>query len=134
MRAYILVLVMAGFVFAAENQPPASLTGRVTSVEEGSMEGVLVSAKRLDSTITTTVVSDEQGRYRFPAAKLQPGKYALRIRAVGYDLEGPQEVEISKDNSATADLKLTKTRDLAAQLSNAEWLTSFTGTEQQKSS
>jgi len=98
------------------------------------MEGVVVSAKKLDSTITISVVSDQQGQYRFPATKLQPGRYVLRIRAVGYDLDAPSEVEVSKDGTATADLRLTKTKDLAAQLSNAEWLTSFTGTEQQKAS
>lgn len=139
MRAYIVGLLIsvalaATFILGAENQPPSSLTGRVTSVEEGSMEGVLVSAKKIDSTMTITVVSDDQGRYRFPAAKLQPGRYALRIRAAGYDLDGPREVEVSRDAAATAGLKLTKTRDLAAQLSNAEWLSSFTGTEQQKAS
>jgi hypothetical protein len=41
------------------------------------MEGVLVSARRAASTMTVTVVSDAQGRYRFPSARLQPGAYAL---------------------------------------------------------
>jgi virginiamycin B lyase len=97
------------------------------------MEGVLVSAKKAGSTITITVVSDEQGQYRFPASKLSPGHYALRIRAVGYDLEGPTSVEIGEGNTA-ADLKLRKTADLAAQLSNAEWFASLPGTDQQKAS
>jgi carboxypeptidase family protein/uncharacterized protein DUF2442 len=71
-----------------------TLSGRVTSAEEGPMEGVLVSAKRTGSTITVTVVSDAQGRYAFPATKLEPGPYALRIRAVGYDLDTPAAVDI----------------------------------------
>jgi len=58
------------------------------------MEGVLVSAKRVGSTITVTVVSDQQGRYSFPEARLEPGRYALRIRAVGYDLESTDPIEI----------------------------------------
>jgi hypothetical protein len=98
------------------------------------MEGVLISARKTGSTITITVVTDEQGRYRFPSTKVQPGHYALRIRAVGYDLEGPKEVDVTAGQTTTADLKLTKTRDLAAQLSNAEWLSSFPGTEQEKAS
>jgi streptogramin lyase len=134
MRTYILGLLAAALFVTAENQPPAALTGHVSSVEEGPMEGVLVSAKKIDSTITITVVSDQQGQYRFPASKLQPGKYKLSVRAIGYDLEGSREAEVSNGSNATADLKLTKTHDLAAQLSNAEWLTSFTGTEQQKAS
>ena len=37
---------------------PAALQGTVTSAQEGAMEGVLVSAKKADSTVTVTVVSD----------------------------------------------------------------------------
>src|SRR5947208_9153951 len=129
--------LVAGLIQArvsAETSSSVALTGRVTSAEEGPMEGVIVSAKKAGSTITVSVVSDEQGRYRFPAAKLEPGAYSLRIRAVGYDLDGGREIEIAKGTATTADLKLTKARDLAAQLSNSEWLASFPGTDQQKAS
>jgi len=98
------------------------------------MEGVIVSAKKAGSTITISVVSDAEGRYRFPSAKLDPGPYSLRIRAVGYDLEGPRDVEVTKGTTTTADIKLITARDLASQLSNSEWLASFPGTEQQKAS
>jgi len=47
-----------------------ALTGLVTSADEGPLEGVLVSAKKTGSTITTTVVTDQGGRYRFPRARL----------------------------------------------------------------
>lgn len=96
------------------------------------MEGVLVSAKQAGSTITTTVVSDETGRYRFPRNKLGSGQYTLRIRAIGYDLDGSATVEVGEKSPATADLKLIKTKDLTLQLSNAEWLTSIPGSEAQK--
>src|SRR3954465_13079365 len=117
--AALAVIVGAGIgvVFAispaGQAQSPAALGGRVTSVEEGPMEGVLVSAKRAASTITVTVVSDAQGRYRFPAARLSPGAYTLKVRAVGYDLEGSQGIEVKANETATLDLKLTHARDLA---------------------
>src|SRR5580700_986639 len=66
-----------------QTQAPAALTGQVASTEEGPMEGVLVTAKRTGSTIAITVATDEQGRYRFPSGRLEPGHYAIRIRAVG---------------------------------------------------
>ena len=78
-------------LLTAQAQAPAALTGQVTSSEEGAMEGVLVSAKKDGSTITITVVSDAQGRYSFPPSKLEPGQYALRIRAIGYDLDRPAD-------------------------------------------
>src|SRR5687767_10230329 len=109
-----------------------ALTGTVSSAEEGSMEGVLVSARREGSNKTVTVVTDEKGVYRFPASRLEPGKYAITIRAVGYDLAGAPAPQVSARRAATADLKLVKAKDLAAQLTNAEWLHSAPGTPQQK--
>ena len=121
------ILISVGLAFAlagsgllpAQAQTPAALTGQVTSGEEGPMEGVLISAKKAGSTITITVVSDAQGNYSFPAAKLEPGQYSLRIRAVGYDLDRPASVDVAAQQPAKYDLKLRKTEDLAAQLSNA---------------
>jgi streptogramin lyase len=119
--------------FVAQAQSATALAGQVTSSEEGPMEGVLVSARKADSTLTTTVVTDQQGRYRFPRGRLEPGRYSLRIRAVGYDLESDANASVAAQET-TVDLKLRKARDLASQLTNAEWLESFPGTEEQKSS
>jgi virginiamycin B lyase len=113
-------------------QGQVALSGKVTSAEEGAMEGVLVSAKKAGSTVTITVVSDAEGRYSFPASKLAPGGYALRIRAVGYDLDNSSKVTVAAPAPTTLDLKLRKTEDLAAQLSNGEWLASIPGTDREK--
>ena len=96
------------------------------------MEGVLVSAKRDGSTVTITVVSDAKGQYSFPSSKLAPGRYALAIRAVGYELENSQPAEVAAQKTTQLDLKLRKAADLAAQLSNGEWLISMPGTDEQK--
>jgi streptogramin lyase len=109
----------------------AQLSGRVSSAEEGAMEGVLVSAKKPGSTITVTVVSDREGRYRFPEKKLTPGKYALSVRAVGYEIDGTNSVQLGHQ-PVVRDLSLRKSEDLAAQLSNGEWMASAPGTDQQK--
>ena len=111
-----------------------ALTGRVTSAEEGVMEGVLVSVKETGSSVTTTVITDQQGRYSFPQSRLEPGSYAVRIRAAGYDLSDATTVDVFSRNTTAADLKLQKARDLASQLSNAEWLASVPGTDAQKAS
>jgi streptogramin lyase len=96
------------------------------------MEGVLVGAKRDGSTMTVFVVSDSKGRYGFPQDRLEPGRYSLRVRAAGYDLESPGPAEIAAGKTTPLDLKLGTTKDLAAQLSNAEWLMSMPGTKEQK--
>src|SRR6266705_1827648 len=116
----------------AEGQAPAALTGQVTSDEEGPMEGVVVSAKLDGSTITVSVISDKQGRYAFPANRLEPGHYKLKIRAVGYDLDGPGVADVAAQKATTADLKLRKAKNIVPQLTNAEWMLSVPGTEEQK--
>src|SRR5258708_8023269 len=104
----------------------------VSSAEENAMEGVLVSATKEGSTVTFMVVTGKDGSFSFPASKLDPGQYVLRVRAVGYELDHHDAVEIPEQKAATLDLKLRKTADLAAQLSNGEWLASIPGTDQQK--
>src|SRR5215468_709076 len=111
-----------------------ALSGLVTSSEEGAMEGVLVSAKREGSTVTTTVVSDAQGHYSFPSSSLAPGRYSLRVRVTGYELDGAQTAEVKAETTSQLDLKLRKAEDLAAQLSNGEWLLRFPGITEQNQS
>lgn len=115
----------------AQDQP--AVTGTVTSDAEGAMEGVVVTAKKAGSIVSVSVISDAQGHYRFPADRLSSGQYALSIRAVGYDLAAAAKADVADEHTATVDLKLKKTRKLASQLSNAEWMMSIPGTEQQKS-
>jgi streptogramin lyase len=117
----------------SQAQTQTALTGLVSSADEPAMEGVLVSATRAGSTITTTVVTGSDGRFSFPADRLSPGKYNLAVRAVGYQLNAPATVEIPEQKTATQDIKLGKAADLAAQLSNVEWINSVPGTDAQKS-
>ncbi|MGA8318293.1 MAG: carboxypeptidase regulatory-like domain-containing protein [Bradyrhizobium sp.] len=126
--AGIICVLAAG---PSVQQARPALSGTVTAGSE-ALEGVLVSARKSGSTVTVTVVSGKDGRYSFPATKLEPGAYSLRIRAVGYDLDGPSQASVAADQTTTADLMLRATKDLASQLTNAEWLASMPGTDGQK--
>jgi len=126
----VFATLLAGMARVAAQAGPA-LAGKVTAGQD-ALEGVLVSANKSESTVTVTVVSDKDGRYSFPAVRLEPGQYSLRIRAAGYDLDGSASVAVAADKTATADLTLRKTQDLASQLTNAEWLASMPGTDAQK--
>ena len=96
------LLLASGIAFAvaldmsiqvgAQSSDKMALIGTVSSVQDGPIEGVLISAKKDRSTISLTVVSDVQGRYAFPAARLEPGRYSMRIRAVGYDEKPPSSI------------------------------------------
>src|SRR5580692_6326287 len=98
--SFVCLLGIAGLVTGplAAQQPAPALTGTVMAGPE-ALEGVLVSARKSGSTITVTVVSGKDGRYSFPAARLEPGQYSLRIRATGYDLDGPDRVLVAPDKT-----------------------------------
>jgi streptogramin lyase len=61
----------------------ALLTGTVTSDSGEKMGGVVVSAQAEGKLIITSVYTDEQGRYFFPA--LDDGAYNVWAQAVGYE-------------------------------------------------
>jgi virginiamycin B lyase len=114
-------------------QGQAGLTGTISSEAEGKMEGVVVTASRPDSIVQVSVTTDAQGRYAFPESRLAPGEYTINIRAVGYDIDAPTKATVESEKTTTTDIKLKKTKNLAGQLTNAEWMMSIPGTEEQKS-
>jgi virginiamycin B lyase len=126
------VLFQLGLAAPALAQSAAALAGSVSSAAEPVMEGVVVSAKKAGSTITVSVVTDDRGHYSFPAARLEPGHYTLSARAVGYDLDGPNAADVTAGQAAAADIKLKPTQHLANQLTNAEWMMSMPGSDEQK--
>ena len=127
-----LALPLGATMLSADERAPAALTGQVTSEPEGAMEGVVVTARKDNSIVSTSATSDAAGRYAFPENRLEPGRYIIAIRAIGYELGGPTTANVIAEQTAKVDLKLKKTGDLASQLSNAEWMMSIPGTEEQK--
>jgi streptogramin lyase len=138
---FVLAAAIGGMFAAASSRDVAAqspsdrgvaLSGDVSSAAEGKMEGVVVSARRQGANFTVSVVSDAGGKYSFPRTHLAPGKYDVSIRAAGFDLAGPATVDVSAGKTASANLTLQPTKDLASQLSSLEWALSMPGTEDQK--
>jgi hypothetical protein len=42
-------------------------------------------------------------------------------RAVGYEVDGPTKAIVQAEKTTTTDIKLKQTKNLASQLTNAEW-------------
>src|SRR5919109_1583450 len=105
----------------AQAQTPSVLSGQVTSTEEGPMEGVVITAKRDGSTISISVVTNAAGRFAFPAARLEPGHYALKAWAAGYELDGAKTADVASGQEVRCEIKLRKVKNLSAHLTNAEW-------------
>ncbi len=133
-RSAAVLALLGAASFGLQAQGGAALTGTVSSTAEGKMEGVLVTARLDGANYDVTVVTDAQGKYTFPRTHLKGvGKYAVKIRAVGFDLASPNTVDVAAGKAATLDLTLDKTKDLSKQLSSVEWLNSVAGTDEEKS-
>jgi virginiamycin B lyase len=127
-----ILFFAAGVCTPCLAQQTAALSGTVSSAEEGAMEGVVITAKKPGSIVSVSVTSDARGHFAIPKGRLEPGQYNLTIRAVGYENSAPAKADVSADGGANVELKLKKSRNLSAQLTNAEWLMSIPGTVEQK--
>jgi len=130
LAAILLQVPLASLL--AHAQTPSALTGQVTSAEEGSMEGVVISAREDGSTVSISVVTNAQGRFAFPAERLESGHYTLKARAAGYELDGVKDATVAAGQETKVEIKLRKVKNLSAHLTNAEWLMSMPGTDAQK--
>ena len=84
MRGQLLASVAGLVLVGAMSTASADqlLTGSITSASGQKLEGVLVSAKKEGSTITTSVYTDQNGEYFFPA--MADGKYQVWAQTLGF--------------------------------------------------
>jgi streptogramin lyase len=95
------------------------LWGHIQSADSKPLEGIVVSARNSDRTFTTSVFTDAQGNYFFPA--LDPGQYRIWAQAVGYQ-RSDAEVSLDSDKETRHDFGLATLDDFTMQLSGAEWV------------
>lgn len=65
----------------AETIHLASFCGRVTDPSHALVTGAAVTARQLETNITSSSVTDREGRFRFPYLKV--GQYQLTVRKTG---------------------------------------------------
>ena len=100
--------------------PSTELTGTVKGADGKPMEGVAVSAKAQGATITTSVWTNQNGAYAFPA--LDAGQYRVWAQAVGFD-RVLAEAAIAPGKATHQDFTLKPMEHiLNRQLSTAEWM------------
>jgi len=125
LTASAAVMLLDPTIQKAWAQDHAVLSGTVSSDAEGNLEGVVVTARKPGSITQVSVTTDAQGRYSFPENRLDPGEYTISIRAVGYDISSPTRAMVEPETTTTTDIALKKTKNLASQLTNAEWMMSI---------
>ena len=125
-----LVLATAAFAFAfhaptafsQSASPSAVLFGTVISSEGKPLEGIGVSARGANNSFTTTVYTDDAGRYFFPP--MESGQYKIWAQAVGFETS-KADAELSDGTKKQVDLKLATLADFHKQLSGTEWAASL---------
>lgn len=119
------VLAFAGARRAGSQSAPSaggSLSGMVKSAEGKPLEGVGVSARNALETFTTTVYTDDAGRYSFPP--LTAGAYKVWAQTIGFAV-AKSDASLSAGPEKQLDLSLTTLPNFYKQLSGTEWAASL---------
>ncbi len=72
----------------ASGGPTSNLVGLARASGGGALSGVVVSARQVGKSYTTSVFTDERGEYVFPP--LEHGRYEVWAQAVGFDIARAQ--------------------------------------------
>ncbi len=105
----------------AENAPP-SLVGTIRTSDGKPLEGVVVSARAANSTVTRSVFTDEAGEFFFPP--LDGGQYQVWAQTTGFDA-ARAEVRLEPSRTVRHALTMKPLADIAFQLQGSEWLASM---------
>src|SRR3984957_2627331 len=107
----------------SQSAPTAGvLSGIVKSSDGKPLEGVGVSARAVSETFTTTVYTDESGRYSFPP--MNSGQYKVWAQAVGFETS-KAEAGFADGAKKQVDLTLASLADFHKQMSGTEWAASL---------
>ena len=118
----LLLLARAQNIFSQSGSSSTLLSGSVKSADGKPLAGIGVSARGYSDTFTTTVYSDDAGRYSFPP--MRSGKYKIRAQAVGFEMS-LAEAELADGAKKQVDLSLASLADFHKQLSGTEWAASL---------
>ena len=112
----------------AQGAAPTPLAGTISAPTGEPMPGVAVSARTEGTPITTSVFTDDAGRYFFPplAPPLEGGRYRVWAQAVGYETASA-DVVLDPGRQMAQDFTLSAAADFTHQLSGVEWLDALPG-------
>src|SRR4030088_2656934 len=109
-------------ILAQSTPAKANLSGTVKSAEGKPLDGVGVSARNAGESFTTTVYTDQNGRYFFPP--VNSGQYKIWAQTIGFEI-AKAESELAGGDKKNVELTLHKLDDFHKQLSGTEWAASL---------
>ena len=102
-RNLSFAILVASAVYAAAQ---GTISGTVKDPAGAPFQGAFVRAQNTNTTITTIVLTDRQGRYR--TENLPPGEYLVRATAVGYEDHSRGGVQVAAARPVVLDFALQK--------------------------
>lgn len=81
-RAVLFTFAAAQIVSAQESVNFASISGRVTDPSGAVVEAAQVTARQIDTNLTSTSNTDREGRFRFPYLRI--GQYEIKVHHQGF--------------------------------------------------
>src|SRR3984893_12340603 len=111
------IYCLAQDILAQSASATAILSGTVKSSDGKPLEGVGVSARSAGDTFTTTVYTDQSGRYAFPP--VNSGQYKIWAQAVGFET-ATADVGLAGGAKKQVELTLPTLADFHKQLSGTE--------------
>src|SRR5215217_9374749 len=80
--SFVLALLIAPSVVAQSQITTGTIQGKVVDVNGAAVAGANVEIKNLDTNLTRSLRTDEEGR--FVAPQIQPGKYSVTVAKEGF--------------------------------------------------
>ena len=94
MKVLLSLFLMCVSATAAFAQANASVGGTASDASGALVPGVMVTARNVNTGLSTVVVTNETGNYQF--ASLQPGIYRLTASLPGFGTKTYEKVELSR--------------------------------------
>jgi len=88
-----VLLAVASVVFAQTQSTTGTIQGTVTDANGANVPGASVEIKNLETNVSTTVTSDEDGR--FVALALRPGNYSVTVSKQGFATAVVEKTELT---------------------------------------
>lgn len=100
----LLVQILLPAENALAQVTTATISGEVRDATGAVLPGASITIKNLETGMTRTLVSDEQGRYRAP--NLPVGSYEIRAELAGFKAEVRSGIKLTVGREAAVDLVL----------------------------
>jgi len=91
--SFILALLIAPSVVAQSQITTGTIQGTVVDVNGAAVTGANVEIKNLDTNLTRSLTTDEEGRFKAP--QLQPGNYSVTVTKQGFKSNLLEKAEVT---------------------------------------